>query len=250
MNSTLSLLATVLALTVSVAALAIAWSQLHIERDAAGGRGLIFDVTAPRHGLNFTPNVSEDAEFRIKLCFVGNTRDGVSLGVVRYNDPSGSDRVEKPIALNQTLWPGSTSDHTFTVKKDSLAGLWCVLSWIEPYGDGVRVCAFRRPLRETAARDEAGKIVQLEQWRWFRFMRQRRRIQSWGQRQQWKTVKRVVGQPRPLGRWRPYLLRDLEPGQGPVVSPIDRALVPESQFAEVRAPLRQIVFDTNPTEQP
>ena len=37
----------VLAFVVSGAALAIAWWQLVLQRDAAGGRGVIFDIHAP-----------------------------------------------------------------------------------------------------------------------------------------------------------------------------------------------------------
>jgi hypothetical protein len=223
MVTTLTLLVAVLALMVSAAALAIAWSQLRLQRDAAGGRGLIFKVEKEQVGLIGATNVTGTERYRVTVKFLGNVRDEVSLHLVRDEhprDPAVPSIVERTLMREQLSWNDGQDVRNFDLEKDSAQGLWCVLSWVEPYGDGIRTCAFRRPL---------GDVSLLEEWRWVRFLRARRRIESWGHRQPWALIRLVVGTPRKLGCWRLYRLRDLEPGQGPIESDVNEAVVPQAQ---------------------
>jgi hypothetical protein len=219
MLTIVTLLVAVLALMVSAAALAIAWFQLRLQRDAAGGRGFIFDIA------RVTPltDAATIPWYRVLVKFIGNERTEVSLHLERDGLPCDPDELgfQKPPPLRHQM---SGNDGPliwiFDLHEDVADGLWCVLTWVEPYGDAVRTCAFRRRL---------GDDPQYEEWRWYRFLRERRRIESWGGRQRWSLIKRVVGKARSLGHWRPYRLRPLQPGQAPIGSEVNVALIPEMQ---------------------
>ena len=101
----------------------------------------------------------------------------------------------------------------FELTPDAARDLWVVLTWVSPFGDGVRTDAFRRRLDEP----------EFDQWHWFRTYRARRRLESWGSRRRWGWMRRWLGKPRRLGAWRPWAARDLQPGQSPMHSQVARA---------------------------
>jgi hypothetical protein len=239
MLTVLTLLVAVLALLVSAVALAIAWSQLRLQRDAAGGRGLIFTVKQQQQTLERLIGVKDvTAHYEVTVKLLGNERDDVSLHLVKPPDVRPCDPqalgIEAPRPIRGQWLGASSSDPawSFDLAVGVARDLWCVLSWVEPYGDGIRTCGFRQGLS-----DDDPRLV--EEWRWFRFMRARRRIESWGERQRWALLSDVVGKQRKLGYWRPYRLRPLKPCQGPIELPeLDGAFTPDSQPLDAAERLR------------
>lgn len=211
---TWALVVAILAFVVSGSALVIAWWQLVLQRDAAGGRGMIFDVRHPHRSVARKGGVETITdEYRVFVMLVGNDRHEVGVHLER--DGRQLERGEpgypdSPPVLHRMTSESDPIDWRFHLTPDVAGDLWCVLTWGEPFGDGIRTAGFRRRLCEP----------EFEHWRWFRSYRARRRLQSWGSRRQWGWVRRWLGKPRRLGAWRPYALRDLQPGQSPMHSQV------------------------------
>lgn len=207
-----ALVVAVLAFMVSAAALVIAWWQLVLQRDAAGGRGMIFDVRSTHRTVARQGGVETITdEYRVYVKLVGNDRHEVAVHLERNGrqlEPGEPGYPDSLPVVHRMTSESDPIDWRFNLTPGNASDVWCVLSWGEPFGDGIRTAAFRQPLTERA----------LEHWRWFRTYRARRRIQSWGSRRRWQWLRRWLGKPRRLGAWRPYLSRDLEPGQSPMHS--------------------------------
>jgi hypothetical protein len=75
-----ALMVAILAFTVSGAALIIAWRQLVIQRDVAGGRGVIFNVYTPMRRVYRTDTTERViAGYRLYVRLVGNDRYEVTV---------------------------------------------------------------------------------------------------------------------------------------------------------------------------
>lgn len=207
-----ALVVAVLAFVVSGSALVIAWWQLVLQRDAAGGRGMIFDVRSPYRRVERKGAVEKTTnEFHVYVLLVGNDRHEVGVHLERDGrqlEMGERGYVKSPAVLHRMTSETDPIDWRFELTPDEACDLWCVLSWGEPFGDGIRTAAFRRRLTEET----------FEQWRWFRTYRARRGIQSWGSRRRSRWLREWLGKPRRLGAWRPYPMRDLAPGQSPIDS--------------------------------
>jgi hypothetical protein len=101
----------------------------------------------------------------------------------------------------------------FAVDLEVRKSLRCILTWVEPFGDAVRSQGFRRQLHG-ADIETAG----FEEWYWYRFFRFRRRFESWAAQHGPMWFREKAGRPRRLGEWRPYRMRELQPGQSPFTS--------------------------------
>lgn len=210
----------VLALVVAGAALAIAWWQLVLQRDAAGGRGIIFDIRAPMRKIHERSDGTRHITngYRVYVRTVGNDRYEVSVHLERDGRRLDSDELESlgidkpPPVLNRWTCDDEPIRWNFDLEPDVAEGLWCVLLWVSPYGEAIRTDGFRRRL---------GHEPQFEEWHWSRFYRSRRRFESWGARRRWAWTRRLLGRPQHLGAWRPYLIRELQAGQSPSHSAVD-----------------------------
>jgi hypothetical protein len=210
----LSILIAALALVVSGAALVIAWWQLVLQRDAAGGRGIVFEVHRPHHKeARIAGELFVTDEYYVLVKLVGNDlhevavhleRDGrpLQFGDPGYVDEAAEKRHRMTCEQDPIIWE-------FELSPDDVRDLFCVLSWVAPYGPGVRTNAFRRPLSPP---------YELEEWHWFRSFRVRTRIQGWGSRRRWRLARRMLGRPHRVAKWRPVRGRDLLPGQSPMYS--------------------------------
>jgi hypothetical protein len=208
-----ALLIAVLALVVSGSALLIAWWQLVLQRDAAGGRGVIFDI---RRLSRFTDNTTNPPtvteNYRVLVKTVGNDRHEVVVYLERDGvalDEFDAGYVD-PLPVEHRL---TCEDEPLVWKfgmDPELAGeLHCVVLWVEPLGDGIRNEGFRRPLTSKPTEP------QFEQWHWFRLFHARRRLENWAAHHGPVWFRNQAGRPHRLGEWRPYVLRPLQPGQSP-----------------------------------
>lgn len=204
----------ILAFVVSGAALVIAWWQLVLQRDVAGGRGITFAVgryhrtVTCRRGIETITN-----DYHVEVGLVGNDRHMVAVHLERDGrqlGPGDVGWVESPSVLSRMTCDGDPIDWRFELNSEAALDLWIVLTWVSPFRDGVRTEAFRRRL-DVLEPD-------LEQWHWFRSYRMRRWLESWGVRRQWRWARKWLGKPRRLGKWRPYGGRELQPGQSPMDS--------------------------------
>lgn len=212
-----ALLVSLLAFVVSGAALVIAWWQLVLQRDAAGGRGILLGVgryhrTIARRGGVET--ITDDYNVDVEL--VGNERHMVAVHLERDGrqlGPADVGWVESPDVRARMTCESEPIHWRFELSPDDARDLWVVLSWVSPYGDGVRTDAFRRRLDVL--------VDEIEEWHWFRSYRARRRFEAWGSRRRWAWARRWLGKPRRLGEWRPSGARELAPGQSPINSRFD-----------------------------
>ncbi|RFZ15668.1 hypothetical protein DSM43518_00220 [Mycobacterium marinum] len=210
-----ALMVAVLAFVVSGSALVIAWWQLVLQRDAAGGRGVIFDVNAPMRTIHRRRDGTERVTngYRVYVRLVGNDRYEVTVHLERDGRPiEPSDlgiKDKPPPVLHRWTSEDDPIRWNFDLDPAVAEDLWCVLSWVSPFGEGIRTDAYRRRL---------GHNPQFEQWHWFRFFGPRRRIETWASRNGPTWFRRWVGKARPLGEWRPHRMRALQPGQSPLSS--------------------------------
>lgn len=78
----------VLAFLVSAAALLIAWWQLVLQRDAAGGRGIIFEVHRPHHKeARIGGEVFVTDEYYVLVKLVGNDLHEAAVHLERHGRP-------------------------------------------------------------------------------------------------------------------------------------------------------------------
>jgi hypothetical protein len=191
-----------------VTAVVIAWSQLRIQQDDAGGRGFGFQIVSDVAVINGVKAYHFEAI--IELFGPGDRyevalhleRDGRQLqpGEPGFNMLAGN--VKKMSCNDPPLrWP-------FNVQADVVDDLWCVASWVEPLGDSIWSHAYAMPLRD---RDR------IYEWHWYRGRVLRRRIEDWCSRHGPDWFRRRAGRRHALGRWK--LHRDLGPGVGQ--APID-----------------------------
>lgn len=214
----LALLVSALALLVSGAALLIAWWQLILQRDAAGGRGILFEVHRPyRQEARIGGELFVTDGYYVLVKLVGNDLHEVGVHLERdgrplqFGDPGYVAKA--PETLHRLTCEDDPLTWRFELSRDDAQDLYCVLSWVAPYGPGVRTNAYRRPLSPPHT---------LEEWLWFRSFRIRTWIQGWGARRRLSPIRRVLGRPRRVAEWRVVRGRDLRPGQSPMYSRASR----------------------------
>jgi hypothetical protein len=200
------------ALMVSAAALFIAWWQLVLQRDAAGGRGIIFEVRRQLHQESRIGGellVTDVYGVLVKL--VGNDLHEVGVHLERggrplqFGDPGyvrqGAEKRHRMTCEQEPIvWE-------FELSPEDAHDLYCVLSWVAPYGPGIRTNAFRRPLAPPS---------ELEEWRWFRSFRFRKWLEGVVARRRW--LRSMLGRPLQFAEWRPVRGLGLQPGQSPMNS--------------------------------
>lgn len=203
----------VLAFLVSAAALLVVWWQLVLQRHAAGGRGVIFNINAPMRTVHQTDTTERITNgYRVYVRLVGNDRYEVSVHLERDGleiEPSELGIDDRPALLHRWTCDDEPIRWSFDLDPNIAEGLWCVLLWASPFGDGIRTDGFRRRLSDDP---------QFEVWHWFRFFTARRRFETWASRNGPRWFRRWVGRPRRLGEWRPHRLRPLQRGQSPLNS--------------------------------
>jgi hypothetical protein len=214
-----ALLVAVLAFVVSGAALFIAWWQLLLQRDAAGGRGIVFGVRRPSRMIDRRGGVDTISYgYRVLVKLVGNDRHQVGVHLERNGrELEEGDRgyVEPPDLIHRMTCEHEPINWRFDLTAEDARDLWVVLSWVDPFGPAIRTSGFRCKL-------DPPNPPQYQEWHWFAFFRARRRFESWGARRRWTPAQRWLGKPRRLGKWRPYSVRELQPGQSPLHSQADR----------------------------
>jgi hypothetical protein len=97
----------------------------------------------------------------------------------------------------------------FWLPLDLIPRTKCVLSWVETVGEGIRTAAFRQTLTST----------DVEQWRWYVGHRHRSHFRRWAAQHGPKWFRRVVGKPRPLGKYLRIATEDMRDGEGPFDQP-------------------------------
>lgn len=216
-EAALALLFSAPALLLSGAALVIAWWQLVLQRDAAGGRGILFEVHRPHHKeARIGGELTITDEYYVLVKLVGNDLHEVAVHLERDGRPlQFGDRgyVKSPDTVRRFTCEDEPLVWEFELSPDDAQDLCCVLSWVAPYGPGVRTNAFRRAVSPPHA---------LEEWRWFRSFRARTWVQGWGSRRRWRLVRRVLGRPYRVAEWRLVRGRELQPGQSPMHSRASR----------------------------
>lgn len=212
-------LVSVLAFVVSGAALLIAWWQLLLQRDAAGGRGFAFGVGGRHRKVDTKGGVTTITDtYDVHVELVGNDRPHVGVHLERNGRPlERGDRgfVAPPVHIRRMTSEHDPIEWKIEINPDDARDVWVVLSWAEPFGEGLRTSGFRCKLDPLTA--------EYEQWRHYRTYRARREIERWGVRRRWAWVRRWLGKPRPLGEWRPYYPLELKPGQSLLYSRPDHA---------------------------
>ena len=151
------------------------------------------------------------------VALAGNPRHEVSVSLERDGRQleEGDPDYVKPLPIRRVM---TAEDEPivwrFELSEKAASTLWCVIAWGEPFGQGIRTQAFKVPLNDGD---------QFWEWKWFRFYRRRRAVESWLGSHGPRWFRRIAGRPRRLGKWRRFYLRPLQPGQ----SPIDSGVVPK-----------------------
>lgn len=203
-----ALVVAVLAFVVAGAALVIAWWQLVLQRDVAGGRGIIFGVSRYFRTVARKGDVETLIEsYVVEVGLIGNDRHMVAVHLERDGErlgPADTGWVESPPVVPRMTCESDPIEWHFALSPEAARDLWVVLSWVSPYRDGVRTDGFRRRLVEP----------EFDEWHWFRTYRARLWLESWALRRRWGWLRRRLGTLR-LGEWRPWVARELQPGQSP-----------------------------------
>jgi len=198
---------TLLALVVAALSLSVTWWQLRLQRNVAGGRGIIPGLFSYQTSVNGETHI--DFEVYIELVGPGIRhemqvhleRDGQALS-------SGDDGyVKSPPVRKSMSCDSDPIKWKFTLTSEDAEDVWCIISWVEPRGDEVWTNAYARAL--------TGED-QLWEWRWKRFRKARQRKQDWSSEHGPKWFRRRLGGVKPLGRWRPHVNRSIQPGHGPI----------------------------------
>ncbi|MEB3052114.1 hypothetical protein KV112_20595 [Mycolicibacter sp. MYC123] len=208
-----TLLVALLALLTSATALLIAWWQLALQRHAAGGRGVIFNVSTPMRTIDRSDGTERISDgYRIWARLIGNDRHEVTLHIERDGqpvDPSDLGIDPPPPLRHRWTCQDEPIRWNFDLAPELAHDLWCVLLWVDPYGEGIRTGGFRRQL---------GNDPQFQRWHWFRFFSARRRFETWASQTGPAWFRTWAGRPRRLGEWKPHRNRPLQQGQSPLNS--------------------------------
>jgi hypothetical protein len=173
------------------------WSQYTLERNAAGGRGVMFALRRATWKTVYNGVDVEDFKVKVEL-FGPGIRHQVALHLERNGRQLESDEigyVEPLKSLKSMSCDTPPILWDFKIPADAARGLWCILSWVEPSGDALWTYSYARKLM---------REDDLFEWRWYRTRRIRRWLQALNLRV------------RPLGRWRRVKVRGVHQGQGSI----------------------------------
>jgi hypothetical protein len=189
---------------IALAALSVALWQLRLQRDAAGGRGVLLHTG--RIGLQtvINDNVVID-HYRLEVEVAGpGTWHELALDLEKngreFNAPN---RPEKRSWMSCESTPMVWD---LDLRPDDGDNVWCVVTWVEPSGPALRTNAFAIPVR--------GGVTY--QWKWFPGLRQIGLLSDFASEHGPGWFRRHVGRPRPRGRWRRYREAPLRDGNGPL----------------------------------
>lgn len=202
-TDTITLVASIAAALFGGIALAIAWRQLSVARNAAGGRGV--ELQAHDGGVvTFHEGGRRTHGVHITVRLVGpGVRHNVQAVLRGTPDlPNIEDaRPAMDCDSEPIVWHGELAE-------EDCGEVWCVVSWVDPRGEGLRTSAICKPLTSD----------DLYEWKWHRFFTVRLRWQL-----------RFGDGPRPLGHWKLLRMPPLEMGHGPLAALPSRVSVAAPQ---------------------
>lgn len=190
----------VLALVVAGWAAVVARSQLRLQEDASGGRGLSFIVSRLMHSEDRRHGVLTTTDsYRVVVELHG---PGVMHELALHLERNGRqlDPWEPGFAKHPPIVKRMTSSDERIVWEFDISpaaassDLWCVLSWVDPRGEHLWSQAYAVQLTEP---DE------LYEWRYYRTRLLRKHLQ------------RLNARTKPLGRWRAHVNAGVDVGNGP-----------------------------------
>ena len=200
------------ALIVSVWAAIVTQSQLRLDRNAAGGRGILFWL---RRRSRFTPNDGGPTmdTYRVTVELFGpGVRHGVALILERDGIPV--DRFDEAWADSPDTRKSMSCDDEriewdIEIPASAIDDLWCVLTWTDPDGEALWSGAYAIPLTNPS---------EMYLWRWHRSRRTRRAFQHWGRGSKGPDGFRYLyaAKVRSLGRWNRVEELGIADGQGPI----------------------------------
>lgn len=225
-----SALATILTIGLAaIAAVASAWAavsshrQVRFDQDAAGGRGILFDVKKDTQAIvggerqaNYTVRLElfgPGARYQAELCLLRAgayyvTQLGKNL-IREEGTPAGPMKQtwkvmrcdDEPVRWDFSVVPANA------VSED----IWCMFTWTDPRGEALWTGAYARRLTQPDV---------LYEWHPYKTRNVRKRIQRWGaaERKKQRVWHRYAAEPRPLGRWRVHRDVGLLDRQGPALN--------------------------------
>lgn len=207
--------------TVSLAtllALVVAWRQLVLSQNLAGGRQFEFSSwrVEDAESLEDDGIVYQLCTVKVKLTgpavlhsvFVHLEVDGERRRPGSYSARlNPSDRNPR---LRKTLTSADPQiDWEFWLPVDVIPNAKCLLSWLETFGEGIRTAALRQDLT----------TPDVEQWRWYLGHRYRSAFRRWAaERRPWFLTQKLA-KPRPLGRYVKINTEQMRDGEGPFGQP-------------------------------
>lgn len=217
-----TLLVALVALAVSMWAAIIAYQQLRAGKDAAGGRGIAFDVAKVTQFVinnqtraNYRAYVElfgPGSRYQAELCLV---RGGQYLlrSEVEWDEGFEPDDDRKAITTRKVL---SCMDEPLrwdfsVLPADRASDMWCMFTWVDPRADELWTGAYARRLSSPGV---------LYEWHWYVTRRIRKWLYYWGiaeRKRQWRWH-RAAAQKRPLGAWREHHPRHLVDRHGPAMN--------------------------------
>lgn len=198
----------VVAAVASVWGLTIMQGQLRVARNASGGRGV--EVEARPESM---PIISEGQtlprDFLLTVKLIG---PGVRHNMAVRLETFGKQRFRTdPIPVMTCAT--KKLEYRYNLSEAAALGSWWTVSWLDPFGDGVRSGYFRTPVMGG----------HLELWKLYRTYRIRLFLQK------------RFGYVRPVGRWNPVDPGKLAIGQGALgrAAPSVAASLPEALLNRV-----------------
>lgn len=146
---------TLLALAVAAWSLYVMTRQLTVARSASGGRAMVFTVGntgRPEHPPRFDePNergvrqLAVESEYRVRLAVAGpSVLHQASVFLVDQGGDSDYQHPERPDTRITMTAADEPIDWTFSVPKEVADNMWAVVTWREPYLEGIHSLAIAR----------------------------------------------------------------------------------------------------------
>lgn len=214
-----TLVVALVALAVSTWAAIVAFHQLRAGKDAAGGKGIAFDVAKDsqfvinnRTQANYRVYVElfgPGARYQAELC-LSRCDQYVLRSEIEWDEGFEPDHDRKAVTTRKVL---SCTDEPLrwefsVVPADRASDMWCMFTWVDPRADELWTGAYARRLSNPGV---------LYEWHWYLTRRVRKWLYFWGvaDRKRQRPWHRAAARKRPLGAWREHAPRQLIDRHGP-----------------------------------
>jgi hypothetical protein len=188
---------------ITLTALGVAWFQYRLQRDTAGGRGIVL-AAGPTGARTVIAGKTTDSH-TVSVRLVGpGIRHEVALDLER--DGRKFEVDDRPAPRRSVTYESQPIDWRFKLSPEDADRVWCVVTWVDPRGPNLRTGAYSMRVRGQ----------DYYQWRWFPGSRYIGLLSEIASRHGPYWFRKRVGRARPLGRWRKRRDPAFREGNGPL----------------------------------